>query len=191
MAGRVFLNVRPSRKISGYVLRTPLFSLRTDLFLVLLFMGLVIAVQTARAENFKVCTDPNASWDCLAQDSTSKSKTTKTTTTTTITTTTTKGETDEVPPASAEMTPAPTATQDFVITSTFGSKATSGTAGCKTHALAQDVVKKLKAECTGWMNERKAELKSKYQTGTCEEDCTDCGMSLQRCTVTGAVHYSK
>jgi hypothetical protein len=103
---------------------------------------------------------------------------------TTITTTTTEGENPAV-------TPTPESSKDFLVTKTFGSKAQSGTTGCKTEELSQQIVRDLESQCNVWIKKQKGELKKKYQTGTCEESCNDCGMSLKRCNVTGTVHYAK
>jgi len=71
----------------------------------------------------------------------------------------------------------------------FGSRAQSGTLGCKTEELIGGVIKDLKSDCAAWVKDQKAELKGRFLTSSCEESCTDCGMSLQRCIVTGTVHY--
>jgi hypothetical protein len=76
------------------------------------------------------------------------------------------------------------------ITAKFGSRATSGMSGCKTDDLSQKLVRELKSDCSAWLKDRKAELKGKYLTGSCEESCDDCGMHLQRCSVNGAVRYT-
>lgn len=79
--------------------------------------------------------------------------------------------------------------RENVKTVTFGSRNQSGTAGCKTEALSKPLIKDLKADCNAWVKDQKAELKSRFQTSSCEESCSDCGMSLQRCNVIGTVHY--
>ncbi len=113
----------------------------------------------------------------------------KTTATTTITTTTVEsdGVEDEEP------APATTAAvaDDSEITTTFGSTATTGLAGCKTEELTKNVIRDLKSDCGAWLKDQKSQLKDKYVTGTCEEHCSDCQMSLRRCSVTGSVRYSK
>lgn len=76
------------------------------------------------------------------------------------------------------------------ITAKFGSKATSGMSGCKTEELSQKLVRDLKSDCSAWLKDRKAELKGKYLTGSCDESCDDCGMHLQRCSVNGVVRYT-
>jgi hypothetical protein len=74
---------------------------------------------------------------------------------------------------------------DFLVESEFGPTA------CKTSDLAKELVKDLKGECQVWVKERKADLGTKYQTGTCSEKCSDCTMGLKRCSVAGVVHYAK
>lgn len=74
---------------------------------------------------------------------------------------------------------------DYTVRSTFGPTA------CKTSDLARDLIRDLKAECSSWLKERKADLGTKYQTGTCSEECTDCTMGLKRCSVNGVAHYAK
>jgi hypothetical protein len=79
--------------------------------------------------------------------------------------------------------------KESVKTATFGSKGQSGTAGCKTDDLAKSAVKDLKTDCSAWVKDQKSELKGKFLTSSCDESCDDCGMSLRRCSVTGAIHY--
>ena len=74
---------------------------------------------------------------------------------------------------------------DYTVRSTFGPTA------CKTQDLARELIRDLKVECNAWLKERKADLGSKYQTGTCGEECTDCTMGLKRCSVNGVAHYAK
>ena len=74
---------------------------------------------------------------------------------------------------------------NFTVHSTFGPTA------CKTQELAKEMVRDLKTECNSWLKERKADLGSKYQTGTCNEECTDCTMGLKRCSINGVAHYAK
>lgn len=89
-----------------------------------------------------------------------------------------------------EPSPSPTPEEkERVKTATFGSKSQTGTLGCKTEDLIKDVIKGLKADCTAWVKDQKADLKTRYLTSSCEESCADCGMGLQRCTVVGTVHY--
>jgi hypothetical protein len=118
----------------------------------------------------------------------------------TRTTTTTTVESDDeafAPPADA--IPAPRNAKppgagafiDATLSQTFGSTATSGTAGCKTEALSKSVVKDLKRECAAWVKEQKADIGKNYLGNTCEDTCDDCGMSLLRCKVTGTVRYRK
>ena len=74
---------------------------------------------------------------------------------------------------------------DYTVRSTFGPTA------CKTQDIAREMIRELKTECNTWLKERKSDLGSKYQTGTCGEECTDCTMGLKRCSVNGVAHYSK
>lgn len=107
--------------------------------------------------------------------------------TTTVTEVESEGEDETTEDPSATPTPV----TESEITTKFGSKATTGTAGCKTEELAKGVVRDLKSDCAAWLKDQKSQLKGRYLTGTCEEDCNDCGMSLQRCNVNGTVRYSK
>jgi hypothetical protein len=91
---------------------------------------------------------------------------------------------DEEAPSNSELP------KESEITAKFGSKATSGMAGCKTEDLSQKLVRELKSDCSAWLKDRKTELKGKYLTGSCEESCDDCGMHLQRCSVNGVVRYT-
>jgi hypothetical protein len=165
-------------------------SLFTQTILVLIALALLIVMQTARA-----------------QDSSDETTSTTTTTTSTTTTTTAKKKAAKsvaLPPAHEsvnETTPVSSSdpasgagsgeTRDFIVSAKFGSTAATGLTGCKTEALLKESIKELKADCNAWLKDRKAELKNKFHTGTCQEQCSDCGMGLQRCTVTGEVHYSK
>lgn len=109
-----------------------------------------------------------------------------TTTTTTVETTTIESDGVEEEAASTETT-----AKDDEITTVFGSTATTGLAGCKTEELSKTTVRDLKSDCSAWMKDQKAQLKDKYLTGTCEEQCSDCSMGLRRCSVKGSVRYSK
>lgn len=80
---------------------------------------------------------------------------------------------------------ATTKENDYVVRSEFGPTA------CKTQDLAKELVRDLKAECQTWLKERKSDLGTKYQTGTCSEQCSDCTMGLKRCSVAGEAHYAK
>lgn len=104
--------------------------------------------------------------------------------TTTITTVESEGE--DWP---TDASPSPSPIQESEITATFGSKATTGMAGCKTEELSKNVIKELKADCKAWLKDQKADLKNRYSTGVCEESCSDCSMGLQRCNVKGTVRY--
>lgn len=103
--------------------------------------------------------------------------------------TTTIIEKDETVEEAEDTTPSELP-KESEITAKFGSKATSGMAGCKTEDLSQKLVRNLKSDCAAWLKDRKAELKGKYLTGSCEESCADCGMHLQRCVVDGVVRYT-
>lgn len=74
---------------------------------------------------------------------------------------------------------------EFLVTASYGPTQ------CKTGDVLKLAIKELRDECNNWLKERKADLQGKYQTGTCQEDCRDCGTSLRNCTVRGTVHYSK
>lgn len=108
-------------------------------------------------------------------------------TTTTITTVETEGATDD------EATPAPTSETitDDELTNVFGPTATTGMTGCKTEELAKSAVRELKSDCGAWLKDQKSQLRDRYVTGTCEEQCSDCQMHLRRCAVKGMVRYSK
>lgn len=106
-------------------------------------------------------------------------------TSTTVTTVESEGE--EETPAGGVTTE--TRETESSVTAKFGSKATSGTTGCKTEDLAKSVIKDLKADCNAWVKDQKAELKGRFLTSICEESCEDCGMSLKRCSVNGTVKY--
>lgn len=73
----------------------------------------------------------------------------------------------------------------YVIISQFGPSI------CKATQSLSEVKKDLKSECQNWLNERKADLGSKYNTGTCEEKCEPCPQGLQKCTYSGMVHYNQ
>lgn len=160
---------------------------RREGLIVLLMMTLLLILLTARL---------------------AKAETTRHTRTSTTTTTTTDSDDDGegyAPPPGAAIPPPnfpppgvanpnPPAKPGFVesqMTQTFGSKATSGMAGCKTEALSKGVIKDLKAECAAWVKEQKTDLGKNYLGNTCEDSCDDCDMSLVRCHVTGTVRYRK
>ena len=84
----------------------------------------------------------------------------------------------------------PETQREKTMTAKFGSRSTSGMAGCKTEDTVQKTIRELKGDCNAWLKDRKAELKGKYLTGSCDESCDDCGMNLQRCNVNGTVHYT-
>ncbi len=77
------------------------------------------------------------------------------------------------------------------ISTVFGSQAMSGLAGCKTEELSRPVLKGLRSDCQAWIKDQRSELGKRFLTSVCEDACSDCGVSLQRCTVTGVVRYNK
>lgn len=77
------------------------------------------------------------------------------------------------------------------ISTVFGSQAMSGLGGCKTEELSRPVLKGLRSDCQAWIKDQHSDLGKRFLTSACEDSCTDCGMSLQRCTVTGTVRYHK
>jgi hypothetical protein len=82
---------------------------------------------------------------------------------------------------------APTATPatDFMVNSNYGPTQ------CKTADALKLALKELHEECNAWLKQQKSEMGAKYQSGVCNDDCNDCGMSLRNCSVHGNVHYSK
>jgi hypothetical protein len=74
---------------------------------------------------------------------------------------------------------------DFLVTNSFGPTQ------CKTGDALKVSLRELRDDCNAWLKERKVEMGGKYQTGTCNDDCSDCGASLRTCTVKGIVHYAK
>ncbi len=72
----------------------------------------------------------------------------------------------------------------------FGSTGQTGMAGCKTEELSKNMVRELKTDCNAWIKDQKADLQSKYLTGSCTESCEPCGMSLKRCSVVGRIKYT-
>lgn len=144
--------------------------------LMILFSAMAFAAPAAEATMFAQSSKP------------AKSKTT-------ITTTTTVSEDEVVPdtePNNQNMpsTPKPgTIERESEMSATFGSKSATGMSGCKTEALSKNVIKELQSDCSAWMKDRKADLKDRFLTGTCNESCEDCGMGLKRCNVTGSVRY--
>ena len=78
--------------------------------------------------------------------------------------------------------------KDFAMEHAFGPTE------CKVASAAKEASKEFKAECQTWLKERKADLKTKYQTGTCADRCEDCqisGVSAKTCSVIGVIHYAK
>jgi hypothetical protein len=128
---------------------------------------------------------------------TAKAETTRHTKTTTTTTVESDDDgagyapPEDAIPAPRDAKPPVAPSIESTLTQTFGSTATSGTAGCKTEALSKAVVKDLKRECSAWVKEQKADLGKSYRGNTCEDSCEDCGMSLVRCKVTGTIRYTK
>lgn len=149
-------------------------TIRIGLTLVISCLGL-FAVAQAPAQN-------------LAQANSQSNTKVHTTTTTVIT-----KESDEPVPEPTKSTPTPapahSEAKENVKTATFGTLGLSGTAGCKTEELSKGAVSDLKGDCKAWIKDQKADLKDKYLTGSCDEVCEDCGMSLRRCAVKGTVHY--
>lgn len=74
--------------------------------------------------------------------------------------------------------------KEFVMESQFGPSQ------CKASNAIDAAKKELKSECDGWVKERKADLGTKFRTGTCNAKCDSCGQGLERCLTTGLVHYS-
>jgi hypothetical protein len=156
-------------------LRTSVFTARAEALLTLALMAALILLFTAHAKA-------------------ESTRHTRTSTTTTV-------ESDDdgqdyAPPANAAVPPAPTAPApaewaETEMSQTFGSKATTGMAGCKTEVLSKDVIKDLKRECSTWVKEQKKDLGKNYLGNTCEDSCDDCGMNLVRCKITGTIRYRK
>jgi hypothetical protein len=84
--------------------------------------------------------------------------------------------------------PTPVNTQnerkEFVMESQFGPSS------CKASNTVEGAKKELKTECDGWIKERKGDLGTKFRTGTCNVKCDSCGQGLERCMMTGLVHYT-
>jgi len=77
--------------------------------------------------------------------------------------------------------------KDYVISRSFGPTE------CKMAGKAKEAVGEFKNECQNWLKERKSELKGKYQTGACADQCEDCslsGVTGKTCSVQGSVHYT-
>jgi hypothetical protein len=81
----------------------------------------------------------------------------------------------------------PTATpaNDFIVNSSYGPTQ------CKVADALKVGLKELRDDCQAWLKQQKSEMGSKYQSGVCNDECNECGMSLKTCTVKGTVHYSK
>ena len=89
------------------------------------------------------------------------------------------------PPPSGPLGEVTGSEHNYLVNSTFGPSQ------CKTQDLSKEVAKELRAECDGWVKERKADLGNKYITGTCTEACEECNMGLRRCSYKGTVHYAR
>lgn len=167
-------------KSQRLAVRTPYFTLPFEYIAVLLMMALLIVAFTAQAAEAQ----PGQTTTTTTSKRVRKS-------TTTITTVDEDG--DDVPTTSPVSTTTSTEStvEEGEVTTSFGSKATTGTAGCKTEELNKAVVRDLKSDCKAWVKDQRADLKGRFNTSTCEESCTDCGMSLQRCNVIGTVRYRK
>lgn len=146
---------------------------RSALIFTLFVIALLITLQSVRAE------------DNIDQPkkTVKRQKVEQTITTTVIES---DSESDEITSPSS-----PSFNGESSLSQLFGSKATSGTTGCKIEALTTEVTRQLKAECESWIKEQKKDLKDRYRASTCEASCNDCGMSLQRCTVQGTIRYAK
>ncbi|MEQ1877029.1 MAG: hypothetical protein ABL958_10315, partial [Bdellovibrionia bacterium] len=59
--------------------------------------------------------------------------------------------------------------KEFTMESQFGPSQ------CKALNAIDAAKKELKTECDGWLKERKADLGTKYRTGTCNAKCDPCG----------------
>lgn len=163
--------------------RTSYFVLHPEYLVTLLVMALLIVAFTASVADAQTTTAPGQTTTTTSTKRVRKS-------TTTITTVDEDGDDIAFDPVSTS-TSTTTEVQEGEVTTTFGSKATSGTAGCKTEELNKAVVRDLKSDCKAWVKDQRADLKGKFHTSTCEEQCSDCGMSLQRCNVVGSIKYRK
>lgn len=139
---------------------SPLLKIFLDLIFIVVAIVTLVSAQTAFAE------------EAVVKDG-SKSKSKKT-----ITTTITTTENGEV-----------SNDDDRVLTARFGATGGTGLAGCKTEELLKGLLKELKDDCSAWIKDRKADLKDKFLTGSCEEKCESCNRGLRRCHVEGLVHY--
>jgi hypothetical protein len=166
-------NQEPFVKTQRLAVRTPYFIILPEYLITLGLMALLIIAFTASLADAQTTTT-----------STSTKRVRKSTTT--ITQVDEDGDVSEPTTTSTS-----TEVQEGEVVTTFGSRATSGTAGCKTEELNKAVIRDLKSDCKAWIKDQRADLKGKFQTSTCEESCTDCGMSLQRCNVVGTVRYRK
>lgn len=154
--------------------RTPYFTILPEYVLTLILMALLVLAFTAS----------------LAKAETSR-RVRKTQKTITTVESESDGEELELNEETPVAVAAPVTPEETEISTIFGSKATTSTAGCKTEELNKGVIRDLKGDCKAWVKDQKADLKKRFRTSTCEESCTDCGVSLQRCTVTGTVRYVK
>ncbi len=162
------------------MVRTPFFTVLPEYLIVLLMMAFLILAFTATA----------SAAPAEGQTTTTTSKRVRKSTTT-ITTVHEEGDDVVADVPTSTTTSTASTVEEGEVTTTFGSKATTGTAGCKTEELNKAVIRDLKSDCKAWVKDQRADLKGKFNTSKCEEACTDCGTSLQRCTVTGTVKYRK
>lgn len=84
----------------------------------------------------------------------------------------------------------PSPTQTVPEKKEFAMESQFGPSSCKASNMLDAAKKELKTECDGWVKERKGDLGTKYRTGTCNVKCDSCGQGLERCMMTGLVHYS-
>lgn len=168
-------------KTQRLVLRTPFFTVLPEYVVVLLLMALLIVAFTATA----------AEAQTVGQTTTTKTKRVRKSTTTITTVHEDGDDVADIATEPVSTTTSESAVEEGEVTTTFGSRATTGTAGCKTEELNKAVIRDLKSDCKAWIKDQRADLKGKFNTSACEESCTDCGTSLSRCTVTGTVKYRK
>jgi hypothetical protein len=64
-----------------------------------------------------------------------------------------------------------------------------GPTSCLASNLIDSKKDELVEKCQSWTDSKKAELKKRYRTSTCEDSCNDCSTGLKRCEVNGVVHY--
>ncbi len=88
-------------------------------------------------------------------------------------------------PYGSSASPTASPANDFIVTSSYGPTQ------CKTADALKLGLKELREDCQAWLKQQKTEMAGKYQSGVCNDECNECGMSLKTCTVKGTVHYSK